>query len=473
MKGTMNALFCREIGTLKFDANGFINLLNKEHNDIPTLIHNLQNAILIKSWVDIEKSITAISTVLLDSGNTNDHNVNPKKKVSRQVFVALGGVSVILDILKPPLSKPDARNMSSVRIKRCAEMFNELFSMLREICATVTNLSEIIFSDDLIVFLFTLLSYHDLFESVISLLEEILSTRYETFYLGLIPDFYSLVSNFSIRYLANFCRVLALVIYEPEDRQIMESNHVLRSIELLQLRRDRIGKISNTSVERNQNLIIDAPRLLQKLIFLMRITYYGPTLSEILNQTVLMPSSITAEFYSYLTLNRGISEWDHIENLERNARASLASNSVSSSRNNGGSSSSHTSASMQSNEELALMAMVNLLSSPGTATSTLASSTYDSLNNNELNFQALVLSMYQVEIMFVICTLLSGRRKINVQETLTRLGLGEVLVSLYPRLSWDSPPYAGANPLEHIHGPGCEVSTYYMCIYAYLNRQIV
>lgn len=36
------------------------------------------------------------------------------------------------------------------------------------------------------------------------------------------------------------------------------------------------------------------------------------------------------------------------------------------------------------------------------------------------------------------------------------MGLADVLLEMYPRLSWDEPPFEGPNPMEHIHGPNCE-----------------
>lgn len=74
----------------------------------------------------------------------------------------------------------------------------------------------------------------------------------------------------------------------------------------------------------------------------------------------------------------------------------------------------------------------------------------------ELQFYAMLLAPHQVELLFVLCTLLSGRRKIDVQRQLAELGLADILVTMFDRMSWESPPFKGPNPLEHIHGPGCE-----------------
>ena len=38
---------------------------------------------------------------------------------------------------------------------------------------------------------------------------------------------------------------------------------------------------------------------------------------------------------------------------------------------------------------------------------------------------------------------------------LAALGLGDVLLRMFPRMSWEAPAFDGHNPLEHIHGPDC------------------
>ncbi len=74
----------------------------------------------------------------------------------------------------------------------------------------------------------------------------------------------------------------------------------------------------------------------------------------------------------------------------------------------------------------------------------------------ELQFHAMLLNPYQIELVFVLCTLLSGRRKIAVQQRLHTASLETVLLRMFDRMSWGSPPLnPGAAP-QHIHGPNCE-----------------
>ena len=74
----------------------------------------------------------------------------------------------------------------------------------------------------------------------------------------------------------------------------------------------------------------------------------------------------------------------------------------------------------------------------------------------DLEVLGLMLAPHQVEVLFVLCTLLGGRRKIDVQRCLAELGLFDVLGAMFERLSWESPAPDRQNPMERIHGPGCE-----------------
>jgi len=74
----------------------------------------------------------------------------------------------------------------------------------------------------------------------------------------------------------------------------------------------------------------------------------------------------------------------------------------------------------------------------------------------ELQFHAMLLSPHQIELIFVLCTLLSGRRKIAVQQRLGAAGLDKVLLQMFDRMSWGSPPPDPATMPQHIHGPNCE-----------------
>lgn len=227
--------------------------LDKSLNKIITITTDLKNAISSGRWDQIEQAVADVIMNLLD-GSTATLNAREKKQ-QRDVFVALGGLQLLVSLFMPPFMPPDGRMLRESLLNERAEVWNETLLLLREVGFAASILSENVYSDSTLVLLFTLLSQHTLFDNTISLLEEIVAYRDEVFNLSLIPKFYNLVESLNARYLAAFCRVLSLLVFEPEDRQIMEGVHLLQSTELLQLRRNRMSKNAHSVVERNQCLV--------------------------------------------------------------------------------------------------------------------------------------------------------------------------------------------------------------------------
>lgn len=356
------------------------------------------------------------------------------------------------------INKMDARDLNKNHIQRYALVWNEILVLLREICYSIPNLANQIFTSSHIIFLFTMLSHDNLFENAMNLLEEILAIRMESFCLEQIPNFYSLLDQLSTRRLAHFCRVLALVLFEPEDRAIMENSEILRSYELLLLRRERIHKLSALEIEKNQSLIIEMPGLLKKLVTLLKLTNYGPSISDLLQNNFAMPNELTTEFILHLSPSRNRNEWTYLESLEkillgstsRSARAHRSSSNTERGTENHQSmnrgvqshflSSDSWLESLDSMDDFSLFSPgddlddSSLPSTPNTvsylnavSTSRLNSNSRDMEHSlldlmrvmrtgnhtpqqalNELQFQALALAPHQVELLFVLCTLLSG-----------------------------------------------------------------
>ena len=69
---------------------------------------------------------------------------------------------------------------------------------------------------------------------------------------------------------------------------------------------------------------------------------------------------------------------------------------------------------------------------------------------------ALTLASHQVELLFVLCTLMSGRRKREVQDRLGRWGLCSVLLELAAAVPWGRRAVHRRPPAERLHGPDCE-----------------
>ena len=227
--------------------------LDKSLNKIVKITNDLRGAITSARWEHIENAVADIIMALLD-GSKNGLPARERKQ-QRDIFVAMGGLQLLVSLFKAPFMPVDGRLLKEPILHERAEVWNEALLVLREVGFAASVVSEYVYSESTIVLLFTLLSQHTLFDNCINLLEEIVAYREEVFSLASIPKFYSLVENLNSRYLAAFCRVLSLLVFEPEDRQIMEGAHLLQSTELLQLRRNRMTKNAVSVVERNQCLV--------------------------------------------------------------------------------------------------------------------------------------------------------------------------------------------------------------------------
>jgi hypothetical protein len=120
--------------------------------------------------------------------------------------------------------------------------------------------------------------------------------------------------------LAHFCRILALLVFEPEDRQLLESPAVLKSLELLQLRRDRAARAGrDATVEMNQSLLLGDKILMQRLLHLLKIMNYAPTLRRSTAYHVMANFPFISETLVMLGLSE-MENWGDINRLDTLAK---------------------------------------------------------------------------------------------------------------------------------------------------------
>jgi hypothetical protein len=470
-----NLLFRREIGLIH-SVNPLTHYFNrtKKHKDHPfqvvaSLVTTLKNS-LVKpgNWTEVEYAVAGILTRILDSSNADTmFAVTPTRAQEREYFIRIGGVDALLQLFSKPWSDPDARMTSTTHLHRKSELWNEVLVILREVAYALPTSSTYFFGMNHIIFLFTMLSHESVFENSLNLLEEILASRSDTFDLVQVPELESLIAKFTTRQLSHFCRILSLTLFEPEDRQLMEGSHVLRSLELIQLRRDRMAKV-NCIVERNQSLVIAMPEIISRLVQVLRIVNYGPGLTQLLQYNILAQNPIPMELLHLVTGSNGAGEWTVMKELEDAAAAGTPYNNHSPGHLEPENQALATEVlSVFSNRSMdmsTLSGFVTLAQSlglgPNAQRNRASNGNKPSRTPQEAKRQLMLYSVllmpHLVEVFFVLCTLLSGRRKIEVQNILCRLNLGPVLLTMFDRMCWEDPPFAGANPVEHIHGPNCD-----------------
>lgn len=141
-----------------------------------------------------------------------------------------------------------------------------------------------------------------------------------TFFLGNVPHLYNLWSQFTCRQLAHFCRILALLVFEPEDRQLLESPNVLKSVELLQLRRDRAARAGrDAAVDMNQSILLGDELIMGRLLKLLTVMNYAPELRRSSTYHVMAHFPWIADTLVMLGLSE-LERWEEVDRLDMLAR---------------------------------------------------------------------------------------------------------------------------------------------------------
>lgn len=508
--------------------------------------------------------------------------------LERDAFVLAGGVQVLIRMFREKsfvgqemASSHDARDLSEeILAKRLASGWNETLVVLRELVFAMPSLVEnqtVLDDGEFLPFLFTLLSHDSCFDAAAALIEEILSLMSQaapqsnnadvgqsddgasfvppggrsfpatTFFLGDVPDLYKLWNGFNCRQLAHFSRILALLVFEPEDRQLWESSTALKSLELLQLRRNRAVRAGRDStVDMNQSILLGDEELIRRLLCLLKVMNFAPSIRRFSPYHVMAHFPFIADTLVIMGLDE-IVNWDEINRQDRLARdlvigveeppllhelgsvagmleglsETLSNNSTREAQTQIG----HILHVLSAAQDAGVVPMVgrdrrgrdtrnNLRPDAGLdgdgeqertasfasifASQVLIRQLYETtgldigvtnpglevpatqnrhINSpedaaNSLQFNGMLLAPCQVEILFVLCTLLGGRRKLDAQNMLNRLGIIGVLDDMFQRLPWYKERASGeeANPEERnrdashdpeqqvtgIHGPGCD-----------------
>ncbi|KAG6620744.1 Short transient receptor potential channel 4-associated protein [Phytophthora cinnamomi] len=354
-----------------------------------------------------------------------------------------------------------AKSGTDASLRRHA--LNDAMALLRELCYFSVNLAlQLCDKDGLIVFLFQLMGDARFFDNASGLVEEILAVREESFDLSRIPNFHAIMQSLSSRQLAFFCRVLALVVFEPEDRRLLETAKVIKSLELLKLRRNRMMRADNI-VDRNHALIFNSPLILQRLLRVLQVQNFYFALNPVY-EPFSSELATSAEFATLLYQTSDRSDWDTIDRLvthpalgstgdltilHRHHQARAAAAAAAASGDTNSTSSSHPHQHPFSVETAILRDLIFRNRSPDQRAREDAEA--------QVIMKSIVLAPYRVEVLFVLCTLLNGKRKVDFQERLAEMGLVNTLNTMFDKFQWTTtvPPNPAHEPL---HGPGCDCS---------------
>ncbi len=530
--------------------NSYVKRLNENLHGIPNMVEDLRAAVKSGNLKTITKVLAWVSREVMDTQVLSfqgsplayidpNSSATSVKRLAREAFVLLGGPELLIKLFCKPLSPKDPRYLSSHEISERVRMWNMALLALRELSYMDPALASRLASKDFIHFLLSLMSISFVFDNAVALVEEVLATQKTTFLLDSVPRIAELLQSLDSRQLAHFCHVLALLVFDSEDRQLIESSTVLHSMDLLQMRRNRVYS-AGIVVDRNHAVILAVPGLLSRIAKLLQLINFGPSLNHLpdsqedLLHTILEHKE-RDEGDDWESINellkcakegpetkeesgiegygpsssqipsdggpRGLLRWFRnagaaSQPAPSTSRPSSSEQPEEPAREEGGGSFIITSSDELSDGGISVVQhgidftggplFAAVSSGDGSGMRVAPDIDVDvaarSINfarsfqsNTEprsrslrftnrisrtgarlrLQFRALMIFPHYVEILFVLSTLLGGRRKPDVQQLLADMGIVESLTDMFPKLSWGCPP-SSPSPLERIQGPDCE-----------------
>ena len=285
--------------------------LDKASSGMVSDCSKLKVAIQQKDIPRISSLVAQIAPRLIGDPNLQDRNpadsysMREKVHIEREYFVFAGGIGYFKQIFTDPsivgskaVELNDAREYNTENVVRpLVDCWNEIMISTRDIVFNMPEVVGKVLEGNFLPFLFTLLSHDACFDAAATLIEEILSLQSQkfvhsslvqtsqlistTFYLSEVPRLFELWRGFTCRQLAYFCRILALLVFEPEDRQLMEATSVLKSVELLQVRRDRASRVGfDSAIDSNMAICLGDDVFMKRLVQLIRVTNYAPDISQ-------------------------------------------------------------------------------------------------------------------------------------------------------------------------------------------------
>jgi Trpc4-associated protein len=306
-------------------------------------------------------------------------------------LVQFGVVPILARVLCAALSDPVTRKVS-MDVQRCVLM------ILRELAAvSASSASELVNSRAFVLMIFECMAENILFIEASSLIEELVAVSGVFIDLTTIPNIESLLLQLLPNNAACMCRLLGLLLYDPESR--LEMRATALTADSLVHQRLRIAQSDSvqTICDRNVALLMRVPEFLHRLCTL--IIHKMPIVAPI------MPLG-NLQFIRLL----GVAQLAHlfsppVEPAWRREPDNIDTELIGSTAH------------------------------------------FDS--------DDLQLLTQRVEVLFVICTLLQSKRKLDAQSHFIDGNLINSLVHMMRRISWNHPPPA-VSPMHQLHGPNCE-----------------
>ncbi|XP_078689700.1 short transient receptor potential channel 4-associated protein-like isoform X1 [Branchiostoma floridae x Branchiostoma belcheri] len=373
----------------------FVEAVNSQQKlkDLPQIVRKLSQ-FTIGPWMDyhtICRLLKELRELLTAHGFEDNPGVrwsNTTRAFNTEVFDVFDGSQVVIELLMKPMLYP-SEDKSAREQEKVQRMQNLCLEILHHVFANVGIIAQERGEPlDLVHYLFSLMAQQRTFLNAATVLEDMLQVKKDMIRLENIPNFPELVNKFNQQQLANFCRVVSVAMSELSESED----------QLTLLYQDEAAKrLSTVPIpDCNQEILVALPDFIQRLVDL--------ACRKLDEEQVSLPSMMN-ELESWMT-------W--------------------------------------MDSSLAFDALFEILENQDLA--------YEFLDDPfgpiqvPMAMKAMREIMYKVEVLYVLCILITGKQRNKVQELMAKYKLIPRLNELYEDLIWK------CNIRRRVHGEACECS---------------
>ncbi|KAH3761746.1 Short transient receptor potential channel 4-associated protein [Pelomyxa schiedti] len=302
----------------------------------------------------------------------------------------------------------------------------QCFSVMKELLLFVPEVATELRKDyELLQLLFNVMPCNLMFTGCVSLAEELLAVKPGTVSLSDMGSIMTMMSNFDVRELSFFCKVLTHVLFDPDRLKPSSADELIEQTELLDFKK-------SMTIDKNHALVLGVPGLLHKFVRLLKAQHVFVTMQD---QSMVL---LEIMFLILGTKGKNYFNWDQLESFSRK-------------ENTGNNDASHPGTIGEDDAFNAIGALGTLMNFGPDNNGFISDNLYKYLRPAYL----FTLASCQVELLFVFSSLLTGRRRCEVQHQLALMEFIPALSAFFDRIPWDvncSPSMAEHGP----HGEDCE-----------------
>ena len=405
--------------------------------------------------VSISRLITRVYSTIMNAAYVyQGHTPDPATLHDPFLFVLFGGAEVIINYL---MSEERASENRSTDI----DIIGKCMTILKELSFNVACLNRGLGQrSDVLRMAVDFMKNQKTFDGAVGLVEELIVGRDEVVLIPrVVPQLGEVLTMMSPRQLSLVCRVLALLVYENEEKkqELLEEGYFdankfegngavskreeIRAVRLLRLRRLQCPDTPEGTVEdQNHKFLVGVPKFISRLVRLLRMGTEANTSYP--NAATTVSTNPDPYLVGMGAMTESVEEWQ--EGNSRNDASTIAR---------------RTEEERDAETMMARLLQRLMLDQRDRQSPPPPISEADRANRLDpwATIKAATLAVHQVEVLFVLCSMMGGKHRKMVQDACTAEDLAGTMCVVFDGMIWDSrhKPHE-LEDHERPHGPECQ-----------------